>query len=150
LSISASEKNAPPQSSGWQLHPDAQGYAMWHYHCKLTSRMNAILHVPELTVIPFIIVTTKCKNPKCLKQEDFRLSSKWDSRCPRCHSENISMTTNICYQILQKDDPENSESEEYSFAQLKTYEEFETFIIVLNQEKMKAGNKPIEPFPVRY
>jgi len=31
LSISASEKNAPPQSSDWQLHPDAHGLGR---HCR--------------------------------------------------------------------------------------------------------------------
>jgi len=150
MSLETRQRNKIPQTSGWQLHPDNLGHAVWHHHCRLANRVNAIVHETELTVIPFIIVTTQCKNPRCLKREDFRLSSKWDSKCPHCRSDNISMTTNVCYQVLQKDEPENSESDEYSFAQLKTFEELQTFIIVLNQEKIKAGSKPIEPFPVKY
>ena len=120
---------------------------MWHYKCRLTNRVNAMIHIPELAVIPLILVKVECKCGR--KQEPFRLSNKWNFRCPKCESDEIKFTTDVEYHVIQADEPENNLTE-YSFSDLKTFEELQTFIIVLNQEKMKAGNKPIEPFPIRY
>jgi len=112
--------------------------------------VNAIVHVPELTVIPFILVKVSCK--KCGKRSPpFRLSSNWNTTCPKCKSDNITFTTDVMYQVVYQDgEPENDTETEFSYADFENHEEFAKFIMFLNQEREKAGNPLIEPFPMRY